>query len=261
MRRSSISGRWTHCSSSRAESRGPPSSPRGATDAPGGTSDRGAPHHRLHRRLTATGPEAHSAGIFREGTGYGAIYELARILDQFRRELSGTRYLSFNVATVHGGTNLAYDSVAISGSAAGKLNIAAVVALYVTTSRHIRKTYDFPDSPVRAAADSVSLARGRHLVEAIGKCQKCHDADMGGKMWVDKPAFGRLAGPNLTSGRGGIGDFTDADLERALRHGIGRDRQPLIFMPAEAFAPLERRGSRGDDRISPHPAAGGPRDA
>ena len=28
--------------------------------------------------------EAHSAGIFREGTGHGAIYELARILDQFR---------------------------------------------------------------------------------------------------------------------------------------------------------------------------------
>jgi hypothetical protein len=36
-------------------------------------------------RLTTTGAEAHSAGIFREGTGYGAIYELARILDQFWR--------------------------------------------------------------------------------------------------------------------------------------------------------------------------------
>ncbi len=74
-------------------------------------------------RITATGTEAHSAGIFREGTGYGAIYELARILDEFRRELSGTRYLSFNTATVLGGTQLSYDSVAISGSTASKLNI------------------------------------------------------------------------------------------------------------------------------------------
>jgi glutamate carboxypeptidase len=74
-------------------------------------------------RLTTTGTEAHSAGIFRDGTGYGAIYELARILDEFRRELSGIQYLSFNAATVLGGTNLAYDSVAISGTASSKLNI------------------------------------------------------------------------------------------------------------------------------------------
>lgn len=118
------------------------------------------------------------------------------------------------------------------------LVVLAVAALYAITTRHIGRTYDFPDSPVRAATDSPSLARGRHLVEAIGKCQECHDADMGGKLWVDEPAFGRLAGANLTGGRGGIGDFTDADLERALRRGVGRDRRPLIFMPAEAFAAL-----------------------
>lgn len=61
---------------------------------------------------------------------------------------------------------------------------------------------------------------------------------MGGKLWVDEPAFGRLAGANLTSGRGGIGGLTDADLERAIRRGVGRDRRPLILMPAEAFAAL-----------------------
>jgi cytochrome c553 len=116
--------------------------------------------------------------------------------------------------------------------------VLGVAALYAITTRHIGRVYDFPDSPVRAATDSVSLARGRHLVEAIGKCQECHDADMGGKLWVDEPAFGRLAGTNLTGGRGGIGDFTDADLERALRRGVGRDRRPLIFMPSEAFAAL-----------------------
>jgi len=118
------------------------------------------------------------------------------------------------------------------------LVVLAVAALYAVTSRHIDRTYDFPDSPVRAATDSAALARGRHLVEAIGKCQECHDADMGGKLWVDEPAFGRLAGANLTGGRGGIGDFTDADLERALRRGVGRDQRALIFMPAEAFAAL-----------------------
>jgi cytochrome c553 len=118
------------------------------------------------------------------------------------------------------------------------LVVLAVAALYAITTRHIGRIYDFPDSPVRAATDSASLARGRHLVEAIAKCQECHGADMGGKLWVDEPAFGRLAGTNLTSGRGGIGDFTDADLERALRRGVGRDGRPLISMPAEAFVAL-----------------------
>ena len=118
------------------------------------------------------------------------------------------------------------------------LVLLAVVAVYAITTRDISRTYDFPDSPVRGATDSASLARGRHLVEAIAKCQECHDADMGGKLWVDEPAFGRLAGANLTGGRGGIGDFSDADLERALRRGVGRDGRPLIFMPSEAFAAL-----------------------
>ena len=75
------------------------------------------------------GTEAHSAGIFREGTGYGAIYELARVLDEFRRELAGIPYLSFNVATVLGGTDVAYDSVAISGTTASKINIVPRTAV------------------------------------------------------------------------------------------------------------------------------------
>lgn len=114
----------------------------------------------------------------------------------------------------------------------------AAAVLYTVTTLHIRTTYDIPDSPVRAATDSASLARGRHLVDAIGKCQECHGADLGGKMWVDAPAFGQLAGVNLTPGRGGIGELSDADLERALRHGVGRDRRPVIFMPSEAYAAL-----------------------
>lgn len=120
------------------------------------------------------------------------------------------------------------------------LIVLAVAAVYAITSRDLGRAYDFPDSEVRAATDSASLARGRHLVEAVTKCQVCHGADLGGKLWIDEPAFGRLAGVNLTSGRGGIGDFTDAELERAIRRGVGRDRRPLVFMPAEAFAALSQ---------------------
>ena len=74
-------------------------------------------------RVTATGHQAHSAGVFGQSAGYGAIYEVARILDAFRMQLAGEQYLTFNAATVVGGTDVSYDTVAISGTAASKLNI------------------------------------------------------------------------------------------------------------------------------------------
>ncbi len=80
-------------------------------------------------RLTATGRQAHSAGIFGRGVGFGAIYELARILDAFRSQLAGEQYLTFNVATVVGGTDVAYDTIANSGTATSKSNIVPRLAI------------------------------------------------------------------------------------------------------------------------------------
>jgi mono/diheme cytochrome c family protein len=111
----------------------------------------------------------------------------------------------------------------------------SLAALYAITSHDMVKTYSFPDASVPAATDSVGLERGRHLVEVIGTCAVCHGDDFGGKVLVDDFAMGRLTSSNLSSGRGGIGDYTDSDYERAIRHGVGRDGRALIFMPAEAY--------------------------
>ncbi len=89
-------------------------------------------------RLVATGRQAHSAGIFGRGTGYGAIYEMARILDAFRSQLGGEQYLTFNVATVVGGTDVAYDTVAESGTAAGKSNVVPRLAMAAGDLRFLR---------------------------------------------------------------------------------------------------------------------------
>jgi glutamate carboxypeptidase len=75
--------------------------------------------------LTVTGRQGHSAGVFGEGSGYGAIFEAARILDAFRRELAGEQYLTFNPGVIVGGTDVVYDSLHLSGTAAGKTNIIA----------------------------------------------------------------------------------------------------------------------------------------
>jgi len=74
-------------------------------------------------KLFVTGRQAHSSGVFGQGSGYGAIYEIARIIDAIRRELSSEQYLTINVATIVGGTDVTYDSVTNRGTAESRLNI------------------------------------------------------------------------------------------------------------------------------------------
>ncbi|GAA0868425.1 M20 family metallopeptidase [Brevundimonas basaltis] len=78
--------------------------------------------------LTATGRTGHSSGVFSEGLGYGAIYETARILDAFRRELPEPN-LTYNVGVIAGGTPAAIDAEGFSVTASGKTNIVASTAV------------------------------------------------------------------------------------------------------------------------------------
>ena len=73
--------------------------------------------------LNVTAKTGHSSGIFTPGSGNGAIYEAARILDQFRTELSTEKYLTFNPGLILGGSDMQYDEKAAKGEAIGKTNI------------------------------------------------------------------------------------------------------------------------------------------
>jgi glutamate carboxypeptidase len=78
--------------------------------------------------LTANGKSGHSSGVFGEELGYGAIYELARILDSFRRELREPN-LTYNVGVVAGGTPASIDDQGFRVTASGKTNIVAETAI------------------------------------------------------------------------------------------------------------------------------------
>jgi glutamate carboxypeptidase len=88
-------------------------------------------------RVEATGRQAHSAGVFGAGAGYGAVYELARILDGFRQAFAGQEYLTMNAAVFVGGTEVQFDTVAIAGSAATKTNIVPKRAVAMGDLRFI----------------------------------------------------------------------------------------------------------------------------
>ena len=75
--------------------------------------------------VRATGKPAHSSQIFREDIGYGAVYEMARILNAFREQLAGEAHLTFNPGVLLGGTAVEFDPVQLRGSAFGKTNVVA----------------------------------------------------------------------------------------------------------------------------------------
>jgi len=76
--------------------------------------------------LIASGRTGHSSGVGRPD--YGAIYELARIIDAFRREV-GEDKLTYNVGLAGGGATAEMDEGRIRLNATGKTNIIAATAI------------------------------------------------------------------------------------------------------------------------------------
>ena len=77
--------------------------------------------------VKATGKTGHSSGIFSDRVGYGATYELIRILDRFRRELPETN-LTYNIGLIAGGATTEFDAQGIRATATGKGNIIPPIA-------------------------------------------------------------------------------------------------------------------------------------
>lgn len=76
-------------------------------------------------RLEVTGRRSHSSGMFSEGTGAGAVFETARILDAFYSYVRGEEFLTFNPGVILGGTDVTFDPGEGRGTAFGKTNVVA----------------------------------------------------------------------------------------------------------------------------------------
>jgi glutamate carboxypeptidase len=92
----------------------------------GSTSRRGS----MTWRVTASGETGHSAGVFGPNMGFGAVYELTRILDAFRTQLRED-YLTYNVGLILGGTTAQTNPQETGGQASGKPNIVAPTAIAI----------------------------------------------------------------------------------------------------------------------------------
>ena len=102
-------------------------------------------------RLETSGRSGHSSQVFGGHLGDGAIYELARILDAFRKELKEPG-LTYNVGLVVGGSTATINENGVGGVATGKNNIVPPVTIATGDMRTL---------------DNDQTARTRAKMEAI----------------------------------------------------------------------------------------------
>jgi cytochrome c553 len=125
-------------------------------------------------------------------------------------------------------------------TAATLFAIVLVFAAFVFARSELalRKVWKVGEATLTMPTGDEAVARGEHLAITRG-CTDCHGADLGGHVMMEVPAIGRMAGPNLTHGSGGLpSGFADADFERAIRHGVKPDGHAILFMPTRDFAAL-----------------------
>jgi mono/diheme cytochrome c family protein len=130
-------------------------------------------------------------------------------------------------------------AVGYVAAGAAALILIATAAVYGFSEARYRRQYAVAARTIVVPTDSAALARGAHLAQTFGSCVECHGENLAGKVVFDDPPVGRVYGANLTRGRGGVGGMlSDADIVRAIQHGVGRDGRPLKVMPSSDYAHL-----------------------
>ena len=94
-----------------------------------------------------------------------------------------------------------------------------------------------------ASADAALIKRGEYVAH-LGDCIACHSAEKGqpmaGGRGLETP-FGKLYSTNITPDVStGIGAYTFAEFERAMRHGVAKDGHNLYpAMPYPSYAKMD----------------------
>jgi cytochrome c553 len=128
--------------------------------------------------------------------------------------------------------------LAYSAAAFIALLLIAIVSVYVVSNQRLNRKQPIQVSGVAIPSSVEAINNGKHIV-ATRACAGCHGDDFGGKKVIDDPLAGKLHGPNITRGNGGLpADYTDLDYVRAIRHGLSRDGRSFILMPSIEYADL-----------------------
>lgn len=108
--------------------------------------------------------------------------------------------------------------------------------VYFLSEQRIQHVYEVASPNIVIPSDQAVLQEGKRLFISRG-CSDCHADNLAGRLIIDDTwlGLGQLAGSNLTQA---AKNYTDAELVRAIRHGIGADNKPLLFMPSLEYYAL-----------------------
>ena len=122
-------------------------------------------------------------------------------------------------------------------------------AIYVASRQHLTFN-DVAYPAVAASTDTAVIARGHYLVRNVVNCAQCHgdtakaaardageDVPLSGGMVFDIPP-GKFYVRNITPDKEtGLGRYTDGEVARALRNGVGPDGRALLpFMEIQGLS-------------------------
>ncbi|CAN5131530.1 hypothetical protein BH23BAC3_BH23BAC3_10270 [soil metagenome] len=132
----------------------------------------------------------------------------------------------------------------IAGISLGVIILVLILfagTVYFITEQHWNTEYELSYESVEQSDDPIVIDHGRHLLTIRG-CFECHGENLAGKIFLEDPVVGRIVATNLTAGKGGIGaHYMDEDYVRAIRKGIKKDGQSVLFMPSHEYAQIHQR--------------------
>jgi len=127
----------------------------------------------------------------------------------------------------------------------GIIIVVIIAGLAIVVWSRQNMTFDGPYPDIVSSTDSTIIARGRDLVFGPAHCADCHSqvnadslmslgqqVNLSGGHAFELP-IGKIYTKNITpDAETGIGRYTDHEIARALRYGIGPDGRALFdFMP------------------------------
>jgi glutamate carboxypeptidase len=201
-------------------------------------------------KLETSGRSGHSSQVFGERLGDGAIYEMTRILDAFRKELREPG-LTYNVGMLVGGSTAKIGET--GGEATGKSNVVPPVAIAVGDIRtldndqtarveakmrkivadHLLRTgavISFEEGYPAMAPTEASRALVRQLNEVNGTLGLPREAEMDPMLrGAGDIAFVAPYVPGLV-GTGAMGEGAHAEGETVFRDSIPRQAKRMALL-------------------------------
>lgn len=127
----------------------------------------------------------------------------------------------------------------------GIILLLLVTGISITVMSRQNLTFEGPYPDIKASEDSTVIARGKQLVFGPAHCADCHSAvnpdslmALGQEVPLTggfsfKLPIGKIYTKNITPDKEtGIGRYTDQEIARALRYGVGPDGRAFMdFMP------------------------------